>query len=56
MFRSKKGNRVDDASGSESEFSSGVLLLSADLYSELDGTQKDWWLLQNVFGSFGGSC
>ena len=37
-FHSKKGNRVDDASGSGSE----VLLLSADSYSDSDGARKDW--------------
>src|ERR1700678_3244495 len=42
MFRSKKGKRVDDASGSESGFCSvDSALLSADSYSDSDGTRKD---------------
>ena len=47
-FRSKKGKRVDEASGSWSE----VSLLSAVSYSDSDGARKDWRLLRDVFDSF----
>jgi hypothetical protein len=41
MLRSKKGNRVDDASGSGSEFCSAESsLLCADSYSDSDGARK----------------
>jgi hypothetical protein len=52
-LHSKKGKSVDDASGSESGFcSDDSALLSADSYSDSDGTRKDWRLLRDVFGLF----